>query len=250
LARWIDKSDEHRLVVHDWHEHCDDATHIKLARAVETFATGQVPNMARMKKEERTVLEVKYAQQAHTKRTRSAPKAQAMPSQAMPSQASIPSGALEEEKTDPLASFPILSAFIAKLKEFILHEHPKTRAFENPEKDGLGVLEKLVRLDKFREQEIVDVLTWCFTAEVQDAHFWRQQVQGLSGLRKCKDGELSKFGKIHDKWLHRNSQFQKAPTPIPDGIQNYPESADLSIGSEKRRLKREAAERAAKEQAS
>jgi hypothetical protein len=32
-SRWCDKSDRHRLVVHDWHEHADDSVRKRLARA-------------------------------------------------------------------------------------------------------------------------------------------------------------------------------------------------------------------------
>jgi hypothetical protein len=38
--RLLDRHDEHRLIVHDWHEHADDAVHYKLARAGLTFANG------------------------------------------------------------------------------------------------------------------------------------------------------------------------------------------------------------------
>src|SRR5689334_12774915 len=36
-AGWIDEDDEHRLLVHDWHEHADDAVRKKLARGGLSF---------------------------------------------------------------------------------------------------------------------------------------------------------------------------------------------------------------------
>jgi hypothetical protein len=36
---WIDESDHHRLLVHDWHEHADDATRLSLKRKKLSFLT-------------------------------------------------------------------------------------------------------------------------------------------------------------------------------------------------------------------
>lgn len=45
--RLLDRHPEHRLVVHDWHEHADDAVHYKLARAGVDFANGQPSKRAK-----------------------------------------------------------------------------------------------------------------------------------------------------------------------------------------------------------
>ena len=37
---WLDRHDEHRLIVHHWSEHADDAVHKRLADKGETFADG------------------------------------------------------------------------------------------------------------------------------------------------------------------------------------------------------------------
>ena len=50
---WLDRDDEHRLVVHDWAEHADDAVHMRLARAGELFVTGERPKLGRLTREER-----------------------------------------------------------------------------------------------------------------------------------------------------------------------------------------------------
>lgn len=52
-CRWLDESDEHRLIVHDWHEHADDAVDMKLARSGRLYANGRQPNMRRMSKDVR-----------------------------------------------------------------------------------------------------------------------------------------------------------------------------------------------------
>ena len=43
-AGFIDYSQSHRLVIHDWAEHCEEAVHAKLARRGELFADGSEPN--------------------------------------------------------------------------------------------------------------------------------------------------------------------------------------------------------------
>jgi hypothetical protein len=70
---WIDRDETHRLLVHDWSEHCDEAVHMSLARAGKFFASGIAPRISRLPKEEReraaTLLErTTSARQAHGKR--------------------------------------------------------------------------------------------------------------------------------------------------------------------------------------
>lgn len=62
-----------RLVRHDWPEHCEDATHIRLARAGTLFADGTAPNLSRLPQKEREVATERFksARRAHGKRTAS-----------------------------------------------------------------------------------------------------------------------------------------------------------------------------------
>lgn len=41
-ARWVDRHPRHRLVIHDWHIHCDDATRLAVKRSCRPFV-GQNP---------------------------------------------------------------------------------------------------------------------------------------------------------------------------------------------------------------
>lgn len=50
---WIDEHDEHRLVIHDWSDHADDSTQMKVGRLGKPFADGKTPNLSRMAKDER-----------------------------------------------------------------------------------------------------------------------------------------------------------------------------------------------------
>ncbi len=53
-AGWVDRSEEFRLVIHDWDEHADDAVHMRLARSRAHFCTGRAPKLARLGGKERT----------------------------------------------------------------------------------------------------------------------------------------------------------------------------------------------------
>jgi hypothetical protein len=59
-AKWLDRSSQYRLVVHDWHEHADDAVDNKLARAGLVYANGAMPRMRRLSVRERESAKVHY----------------------------------------------------------------------------------------------------------------------------------------------------------------------------------------------
>ncbi len=60
-SNWLDIHDLHRILVHDWPEHCDDAIHMRLARAREFFADGTAPKLTRLPKSEKETLSEFYA---------------------------------------------------------------------------------------------------------------------------------------------------------------------------------------------
>ena len=70
-ADLLDNSDEHRLIVHDWHIHSDDATDNKLARSGQTYANGKVPRMRRLSRLERAHVTAQYAAPCESVRTES-----------------------------------------------------------------------------------------------------------------------------------------------------------------------------------
>ena len=121
-ARWIDASPDPnvRLLVHDWPEHCEDGVHKALARRVDVFADGQLPNLSRFEKKVRPEIlrqyELKYGKEVvksgrafpnAPKRQETPENAPAMPSLAKPSQAkprpSVPAQTPEIERIDPVA---------------------------------------------------------------------------------------------------------------------------------------------------
>ena len=50
---WLDAHPKHRLLIHDWPDHAQDAVHMKLARMKKTFASGAIPKTNRLPKWER-----------------------------------------------------------------------------------------------------------------------------------------------------------------------------------------------------
>lgn len=59
-TRWLDANDEHRLVIHDWAHHAEDAVHMALARAHGVFVDGTIPNYNRIGGAERAKLDEFY----------------------------------------------------------------------------------------------------------------------------------------------------------------------------------------------
>ena len=57
----LDQSEEHRLIVHDWATYADDATDNKLARLGSRYATGEMPRMKRLSKQEREQLSERFS---------------------------------------------------------------------------------------------------------------------------------------------------------------------------------------------
>jgi hypothetical protein len=56
---WLDQTGR-GWVVHDWADHCDDAVHMRLARAGLRFADGRMPGMARLSAGERKAALARY----------------------------------------------------------------------------------------------------------------------------------------------------------------------------------------------
>jgi hypothetical protein len=52
-AGWLDRLDDGTLLVHDWHEHCADHVHARLARLGSRFANGAEPRATKLGRRER-----------------------------------------------------------------------------------------------------------------------------------------------------------------------------------------------------
>jgi hypothetical protein len=59
-SRWLDESEEHRLIVHDWPDHCEDGVHTFLAKRRLTFANGRRPHLKRIPEAMREEIHMDY----------------------------------------------------------------------------------------------------------------------------------------------------------------------------------------------
>ena len=59
---WLDRTGN-GVVVHDWADHCDDAVHLRLARAGKRFVDGRMPSLTRLNARERRAALAKYNDQ-------------------------------------------------------------------------------------------------------------------------------------------------------------------------------------------
>ena len=50
---WLDRDPVHRIIVHDWPDHADDAVQMRLARTRQFFADGRPPKLTRLTGHER-----------------------------------------------------------------------------------------------------------------------------------------------------------------------------------------------------
>lgn len=60
LSEWLEVDHELRLIVHDWHEHADDAVDNQLARKGERYANGEAPRMNRLSVKEKGELNARF----------------------------------------------------------------------------------------------------------------------------------------------------------------------------------------------
>ncbi len=79
----LDEHPEHRLMVHDWHLHSDDAADNKLSRAGQRYANGAKPRMRRLSKAEREKADALYAEQDAAGTATDAGTPQVVPSQSV-----------------------------------------------------------------------------------------------------------------------------------------------------------------------
>ena len=114
--KWLDENEEHRLIVHDWPQHCEDSVHTHLARAGEYFADGSRPKLSKLTKDERVEKEETYAgKNVRRKAPKSAKKRPALPSLAKPQ----PSHSLlrKEGRKEGAASPPEPPASVSEFPE-------------------------------------------------------------------------------------------------------------------------------------
>lgn len=65
-SEWLERDEEHRLIVHDWPDHCPDMVHIRLARTKQHFVRTVAPRLSRLGGKEREECAQFYASCAQT----------------------------------------------------------------------------------------------------------------------------------------------------------------------------------------
>jgi hypothetical protein len=133
---WLDEHETHRLLIHDWHEHADDAVQMRLARQIDHFANGSRPRTARLGSKEREKIEQEYVTKTHNVHTEHAQHTHAVcapctpPSPPLPSQA-LPSPAIYLPHLEQPAPRQI-AAGAANTKTAGSIPHPAPRAAADP----------------------------------------------------------------------------------------------------------------------
>ena len=104
-ARLLDVVDgPNRLVVHDWHEHSDDTTDVKLGRLEATYANGALPRLTRLKVSDREAIWAKCGHAPATNATQSHTKPQeadASTEKPLPEPVPVPEPVPEEKAKAP-----------------------------------------------------------------------------------------------------------------------------------------------------
>lgn len=82
-----------------------------------------------------------------------------------------------------------LKTFVVRYMNYISKTYPtKSPKGKNIEKESIDTLDKLIRLDGFKEDYIFDALRWA-----QKDSFWKYQIFSIAGLRKKSENKLTKF---------------------------------------------------------
>jgi hypothetical protein len=72
-AGWLDRSDQHRLAVHDWSQYADEVVHTELARKCLLFTDGVLPHTRRLNQAERERYNEWLKQEGYEKRVAGRP---------------------------------------------------------------------------------------------------------------------------------------------------------------------------------
>jgi hypothetical protein len=75
----MDPSEDGRVIVHDWPDHCEDSVHNQLARKALFFADGSKPKLNRLGKKERERIEADYTRIENARHTHGVRTQNAMP---------------------------------------------------------------------------------------------------------------------------------------------------------------------------
>lgn len=219
-SEWLDRSEEHRLLVHDWPQHADKYTHRAVIRALTTFADGTPPRVSEGTEKERaaylaanvdTVEGVDTADDVDTE-----PEDPGEDTDGDPGE--VPAGTQEgptrdtggveymgsgsgsgsssssgvKNKSRPRARPPPreLHARAMPLAEMLrdqLTEHIEHFRAPSSLESWAADIDKLIRINSVPPPDIEAVIRWLHTSD-----FWRKNVLSGKALRK-------QFARLHDE---------------------------------------------------
>lgn len=61
-THWLDESKKHRLIVHDWSQHCNDYVHRTLIKHTQLFADDTIPRLTKINKSDRAEILARYSE--------------------------------------------------------------------------------------------------------------------------------------------------------------------------------------------
>lgn len=134
------------------------------------------------------------------------------------------------QQPDPLQSLPLLSKAYDAIQGRIKQVHPRAKipaAGTQADFDARRCLERLVRLDKHSEQEILDTLRWTLYTEPEGDFTWRAQFHSIVNLRQVKGG-MSKFAKMLEAMKRFHKQAARAKID-PDEPIHHREAREKGI---------------------
>jgi hypothetical protein len=102
---------------------------------------------------------------------------------------------------DPLRDLPKLARVYPKVIAAIIEAHPKAKvpaAGSDAEAKDRLTLRRLVEIDGYTEEDIIETLRWVLRDDSERAEFWRSNVRCIRNLRRTNGDGLHKFGKIHE----------------------------------------------------
>lgn len=101
----------------------------------------------------------------------------------------------------PLSRLHDLTGSYAAIREKLIDVHPHAKLPEPGSAKEFAdrqELERIVRLDGYSEESVIDTLAYVLMDEPHNDRFmWRDQFRSFSGLRKVNDG-ATKFSRMHD----------------------------------------------------
>ena len=234
-ARWIDSCETNRLVVHDWAEHCDDTTHMQLAKKTETFYNGKVPNLTRFSKESRIEIESKYHESAKMRTNahecadmRTALPFPSLPGPSYPSPESACVRASEKseyeddlssvssaKEKDVLDAYPTLKRRYPKMLKCIAEVHDMPLVTDGSQQDIESRRTLAVLATQYGEKNVIGALHWCLKSSDDQALYWRTFTSFSEINTKLRDGK-TKFSWILAKWKESPTIKAKAKADVSD----------------------------------